>query len=240
MICKTPTVVFMTMDQPVQISLDTHGAAGWLLPPVYADATLLATVTRAGISKMIEMNISPPKIDTSALITAVARKDRAAFSQLFDHYAPRLKSMLAKGGLDAVLAEECAQDVLLTVWRKADQFDPAGGSASGWIYAIARNLRIDVVRKNQRGLRLIEAVEHDSPQAGASAFDAVAATQMTERVNSALTALNSEQLQVLRLSFFESRPHPEIAAILNIPLGTVKSRIRLAMQRLRSILDEFA
>ena len=93
-------------------------------------------------------------VDVAGLIAAVARQDRTAFASLFALFAPRVKSMLMRNGLDAAAAEDIAQECLLTVWRKAPMFDPAGASGSGWIYTIARNLRIDALRRQQRGQKM--------------------------------------------------------------------------------------
>lgn len=178
--------------------------------------------------------------DHASLIVAVAKnRDRIAFAELFNHFAPRIKAFLLRGGTPAELAEELAQEAMLIVWRKAYLFDPAGASASGWVFRIAQNLRIDAARRAQRADRIttefaFEPAEVDAPEA------VVDAAQLEEKVRSAMAQLSPEQLKVITLSFFESRPHAEIAAILKLPLGTVKSRIRLAFLRLRALLDEVA
>ena len=180
------------------------------------------------------------KPDVAALIGAVAAKDRSAFAVLFKYFAPRVKGMLLRSGFDAARAEEVAQETLLTVWRKAEMFDPSGASASAWIYTIARNLRIDALRRDQRGARVLGAVEQEPTDDAASPLDNLASADASARVRQALVGLSQEQRQVVALSFFESRAHPEIAAVLGIPLGTVKSRLRLAMQHLRNTLDDFS
>ena len=178
--------------------------------------------------------------DLAALITAVAdRRDSAAFAELFQYFAPRIKALLMRSGAPGEQAEELAQEAMLTVWRKAHLFDPTGASASGWVFRIAHNLRIDAARRAQRIERLGrelagETAEVEEPDA------IVSAGQMQARVRAAIAQLSSEQLKVITLSFFESRPHAEIAEILQLPLGTVKSRIRLAFKRLRTLLDEVA
>lgn len=173
------------------------------------------------------------------LISAIAQhQDRAAFAVLFEHFAPRIKAFMQRSGASEANAEELAQETMLAAWRKAALFDPQSAGAAGWIFTIARNLRIDHYRRESRG-RMIEASDveiefqiDDSPQP-----DSVLATSQSEgRVRSALTELSEEQMRVVELSFFEEKAHAEIAQILGIPLGTVKSRLRLAMTRLRNLL----
>jgi RNA polymerase sigma-70 factor (ECF subfamily) len=170
-----------------------------------------------------------------ALIVAIARdQDRAAFARLFQHFAPRIKTLMMQLGAPAVRAEELAQDTMLSVWRKASLFDPAGASASGWIYRIAKNLHIDALRRDRR----LAAIPGDEENAGVPQPDAtLSARETEEQVRAAIAQLSPEQLRVITLSFFEDKPHAEIAKELGIPLGTVKSRLRLAMQRLRDLLD---
>ena len=171
-------------------------------------------------------------------IAAIAqRQDRAAFAALFEFYAPRIKTMLTRLGAAADTAEDLAQETLLTVWRKAGYFDPARASASAWIYTIARNLRIDRLRGDKRAKLYApyEMVEPEPPQRPDSALNA---TERDARLRSALKELSQEQVRVLQLSFFEGRAHGDIAALLDLPLGTVKSRVRLAMARLRQLLGD--
>jgi RNA polymerase sigma-70 factor (ECF subfamily) len=174
--------------------------------------------------------------DWSGCIVAIARaQDRAQFALLFGHFAPRLKGFLQRLGVPAAMAEDLAQDVMLTVWRKAGMFDPARASAATWIFTIARNLRIDMKRR-ERDPQLLEEFYDAAPQTMPS--DAVLSAERESRVRVALQQLPPDQADVVRLSYFEDRPHVEIAAVLEIPLGTVKSRIRLAMTRLRALVEE--
>ena len=214
--------------------------SGCLLRPPRAAATIRDIARSPSPRSMTHSDDTGLKPDSAALIVAIAGEDRAAFAQLFNYFAPRVKAMLLRSGLDPARAEDIAQETLLLVWRKADKFDPAGASAAAWIYTIARNLRIDIARRDKRGARLVEAEGEDIPDPGQSAFDTLSEVEVEERVRSAMSALSAEQLKVVTLSFFESKPHPEIAETLGIPLGTVKSRLRLAMQHLRRILDDFA
>jgi RNA polymerase sigma-70 factor (ECF subfamily) len=189
---------------------------------------------------MADDSAAPGTRDHAALIVAVAeRRDRTAFAELFDYFAPRIKALLRRGGTPAELAEELAQEAMLIVWRKAHLFDPGGASASGWIFRISNNLRIDAARRSRRADRMASELALDAPDVEVP--DAILDVTQTEaRVRSAMAQLPADQLKVITLSFLESRPHSEIAQILQVPLGTVKSRIRLAFQRLRSLLDEVA
>ncbi len=170
------------------------------------------------------------------ILDIAARADRAAFTALFVQFAPRVKAYLVRRGLDAAPAEELAQEALLAVWRKAAQFDPARASAAAWIFTIARNLRIDAARRTQFALRAPDPT--DEPPAAPTADVILVAEQRGARVGAALATLPAEQLDVIRLAFFDDRPHAEIERVLGIPLGTVKSRLRLAMSRLRKLLED--
>jgi RNA polymerase sigma-70 factor, ECF subfamily len=171
-------------------------------------------------------------------IRAIAvRQDRTAFASLFESFAPRIKAMLMRSGATADAAEDVAQETLLMVWRKAAYFNPDRASAAAWIFTIARNLRVDRLRIDKRAaqyapLEIAEPVPPESPD------DALNASERDERVRVALKQLSQEQVRVVQLSFFEGRAHGDIAALLNLPLGTVKSRVRLAMTRLRNLLGD--
>ena len=170
------------------------------------------------------------------LIRAVAvGRDREAFSRLFEYFAPRLKAYLMRAGAPAGAAEDFAQDAMLTVWRKADLFDPTRAGAATWIFTIARNRRLDVLRREVRAAALPEfdltPVEPERPDALLTQADEAA------RLNEAMRQLSPDQMAVLRLAFFKGDAHSEIARALDLPLGTVKSRIRKAMIKLRLILE---
>ena len=178
---------------------------------------------------------SAPEPFSRLIVLIGSRRDRGAFSELFSHFAPRVKSYMMRLGLTPDAAEELAQDTLLAVWRKAEGFDPTRASASTWIFTIARNLRIDIARRAGRG-GLSEdptAVESQPPAPDA----VVVADQDERRLALAVESLPPEQAEVIRLAYFSDRPHSEIAALLALPLGTVKSRLRLAMARLRAGLE---
>jgi RNA polymerase sigma-70 factor, ECF subfamily len=173
------------------------------------------------------------------LILAIAvRADRAAFTSLFLHFAPRVKAYLVRRGLDGPVAEELAQEAMLTVWRRAAQFDPARAGAAAWIFAIARNLRIDAARRTRFDLLVPDPA--DAPADTPAADAVLMAETRGARIGTAIATLPAEQAEVVRLAFFDDRPHADIERVLGIPLGTVKSRIRLAMSRLRKLLEDDA
>jgi RNA polymerase sigma-70 factor (ECF subfamily) len=174
--------------------------------------------------------------DWSACVEAIARgRDREAFAALFAHFAPRLKGYLMRLGVTAGAAEDLAQDTMLAVWNKAAYFDPARASASTWIFTIARNLHTDLRRRERDPKLLAQALECE-PEPMPS--DRILNVEREVRVRAALGQLSSDQATVIRLSFFEDRPQSEIAQALGIPLGTVKSRVRLAMSKLRALVED--
>jgi len=173
----------------------------------------------------------------SDLIVRVAEdRDKAAFIELFDHFAPRLKGYLMKQGADEALAEEIAQDVMVTLWRKADLFDPKKSSASTWLYRVARNRRIDRLRR-QKTAELDPDEPALQPTPLPDVADEMDARLREQRVRAAMEQLPDEQKEVVRLAFFIGQSHSEIADETGLPLGTVKSRIRLAFGRLRQLIE---
>jgi RNA polymerase sigma-70 factor (ECF subfamily) len=171
------------------------------------------------------------------LIQAVARdRDRDAFAALFDHFAPRLKAYLMRAGAAPAAADDFAQDAMLTVWRKAEQFDPSRARAATWIFTIARNRRIDALRRESRPLPVPE-ITLDSPDPERP-DDLLEARQDEGRVRAALRSLKPDQIEVIQMAFFQDLTHAEVAQSLALPLGTVKSRIRNAMIKLRDLLDQ--
>jgi RNA polymerase sigma-70 factor (ECF subfamily) len=159
-----------------------------------------------------------------------ASQDRAAFAALFAHFAPRVKAYLLRLGAPSAVAEELAQEALLSVWRKAHLFDPAKASAATWLFTIARNLRIDAIRRERHP----ELDPEDlMPEPDADADAGLTLAENEGRLRIALKQLPADQIQVVELSFFADKPHSQIAQELGIPLGTVKSRLRLAMARLK-------
>ena len=172
-----------------------------------------------------------------ALGDIAEKKSRDAFRLLFDYYAPRLKSFLIRLGADDMQAEEVVQEVMVTVWRKAGQYDPKQASPTTWIFRIARNRHIDAFRRMkhldaQADEPLLSPAELPEPE------DSFERLQMEENVREALKGLPEEQMTLVRASFYEGLSHSEIAERTQLPLGTVKSRIRLAFERLRSRLSK--
>lgn len=169
--------------------------------------------------------------ETTVWMLAVRdRRDRAAFGRLFDHFAPRLKGVLCRGGMGQAQAEDIVQDVMLTVWRKAHLFDPGRAQVAAWIYQIARNRQIDVLRKEKRPmpeeLKPAESTDEDAAQI-------VALEQETSALRAALKRLKPAQREMVERAYLGELTHAEIRAETGLPLGTIKSRIRLGLERLR-------
>lgn len=164
-----------------------------------------------------------------------ASGDRGAFCAVFNLLAPKVKAYLLRHGVPEPESEDLVQETFLMVWRKADQFDPRRARAGSWIYAIARNLRVDLLRREHRvDPRIIDS----QAEAQVTPEEALATVDTDARLRAAIEALPQDQAEVIRLAYFEARTHLDIAQRLGVPLGTVKSRIRLASARLRSALGE--
>jgi RNA polymerase sigma-70 factor (ECF subfamily) len=177
--------------------------------------------------------------EAADLIEAIAlRQDKAAFAALFRHFAPRVKSFVMRGGTDAESAQEIAQEALIMVWRKAASFDRSRASAATWIYTIARNKRIDLLRRTGRPPIDTEDWLTIFAPDGVDADTSVLAGQTYTRMKELMEGLSPDQLVVIRMAFFEDKTHTVIAEQLALPLGTVKSRIRLALARLRLALEK--
>jgi RNA polymerase sigma-70 factor (ECF subfamily) len=172
------------------------------------------------------------------LVGRIARDgDRLAFAQLFSFFAPRLKSFLLRQGADAPAAEELIQEVMLAVWRRAASFDPSLASVSTWIYTIARNKRIDAIRR-EKWPDWRRDDEAYVPELSDSAEVLHEAAQAGARLRIAIRTLPVEQAVLLEMAYFQDKSHRAIADETKLPLGTVKSRIRLALARLREALKE--
>lgn len=162
-------------------------------------------------------------------------RDRAAFARLFGFYGPRLKGMLMRSGMGAAAAEDVVQDVMLAVWHKAAQFDPARAQVSGWIYRIARNRQVDIARRAKRPLP--EEVETETPpEEDPGAMMALA--EEAGALRAALDRLSPEQREVISRAYLGDLSHGEIHEATGLPLGTIKSRIRLGLERLRHELKD--
>ncbi len=171
------------------------------------------------------------------LVLAVANsRDRAAFAQLFDHFGPRLRAYLVRLGSDPASADEILQDVMTTLWTKSHLFDPSKSSIATWLYRIARNRRIDTLRRDR--LDFFDPMEAPEIVAEDIEVDRKIDMQFREgRIKESLMILPEEQLSLIRMAFFDDLSHSEIAEKTGLPLGTVKSRIRLAFSKLRRQLE---
>ncbi len=171
------------------------------------------------------------------LILNIAKNlDKQAFSTLFDLQAPRLKSFMMRRGASPEQAEDLVQEAMISVWTKAGLYNPDKGSVLTWVFTIAKNLRIDRIRK-EASMPLTELIDYDAPSDELGNDEMLMRRQESQQVARALTEIPPEQKQVLMLSFVEDMPQMEIARRLGLPLGTVKSRMRLAYIRLRKTLE---
>lgn len=184
-------------------------------------------------------DVTTPQIDkrqawTEQLNAVRDHKDRGAFAELFAYFAPRIKSFLMKSGTNPDMAEECAQEVMVTLWNKAHLFDPCKASVSTWVFTIARNKRIDMIRKQRRP----EPEDLPwGPEEAPSQVDTLALQQETETLGQAIAELPEKQRMLIERAYFGDLTHSEIAEQTGLPLGTIKSRIRLALDRLRHAMN---
>ena len=160
--------------------------------------------------------------------------DRAAFTELFTILAPKVKGHMRRLGLNDAAAEDLAQDTMASVWHRAKSFDPARASVVTWVFTIARNRRIDLARRDGRATLEPVAEEEESGDPGPDQLFEV--IEREQRLRAAVAALPKEQADMLRLAFYADKSHNEIAAESGLPLGTIKSRVRLALERLRKAL----
>ena len=175
-----------------------------------------------------------PAVDAASWIAAIAAcADRTAYARLFRVYAPKIKGHLVARGAAAGVADELTQEVMLTVWRKAAQFDPRRGTAAGWLYAMTRNRLLNHVRDARYPL---PEPEPDDARASERPDEQLAAAEQRLRLARALAELPLEQRAALGGSYFRGQTLQEHAAEQQVPLGTVKTRVRLALGRLRAIL----
>lgn len=169
-----------------------------------------------------------------AMIRIRDRRDEAAFVEVFSHFAPRIKAFLMRSGADPAMAEECVQEVMATVWHKAAQFDPSRASVATWIFTIARNKKIDVLRKQRRP----EPEDLPwGPEAEPDQADTLSLVQESERLGEAIASLPVKQRDLIEKAYYGELSHAEIAEQTGLPLGTIKSRIRLALDRLRHAMN---
>jgi RNA polymerase sigma-70 factor, ECF subfamily len=187
----------------------------------------------------VTFNAGEPDPSDAELIRDIAAGDRDAFGVLFERYAVRVKAFMLRAGASEQDADEIAQDVMVSVWRRAESYDAERAAASTWIFAIARNRRIDMIRQARR-----PAPDPDDPlfqpDPEPDGLVTIALAEREAMVRESLATLPEEQREALRLAFYDGMSHGEIAAKTGLPLGTVKSRIRLAFRHLRGALGDDA
>ena len=217
------------MQQAISLALSGH------------PSTSLARRREAGLDKRVTSDRpagADAARDADDLIERVARvADREAFAELFRRFAPRIKSYLKRLGCETGQAEELTQETMVMVWRRAAMFDRRRASASTWLFTIARNKRIDALRRERRP----EIDPTDPalvPDSAPSAEEPLLLRQRTGRLAAALAELPREQADLIRLAYFDEHSQSAIAEARRLPLGTVKSRLRLALSRLRRSLEE--
>jgi RNA polymerase sigma-70 factor, ECF subfamily len=193
-------------------------------------------------SSQLEQHVSAPRLERQHRMADLLRRiadsgDVEAFKQLYQAFGPRVKAYMMRQGANADTADELAQETLLTVWRKARLYSADKGSASTWIYTIARNLRIDRLRREFAWQELPEG-HNETPSTDSLPDEIVSDNERQVRVQASLKDLPADQYEVVALSYLEGLSHSEIAEKLNVPLGTVKSRMRLAYQKIRETVED--
>jgi RNA polymerase sigma-70 factor (ECF subfamily) len=175
----------------------------------------------------------------SDLLSLIATtRSEEAFRKLYEEYGPRIRNYMMRQGADVALAEELAQETLLAVWRKAALYSPEKGTPTTWMFTIARNLRIDRLRRETPWQELTDEHVASIPSQDTAPDVAASDRQRESRVRAVLKDLPPDQLEVVTLAFIDGLSHSEIAERLGLPLGTVKSRIRLAYQKVRTGLED--
>jgi RNA polymerase sigma-70 factor (ECF subfamily) len=192
--------------------------------------------TRAASSFIQDMTGDQNETFARLAALVAARRDRDAFVVLFDHFAPRINAYLQRLGMERAVAEDLTQEVMVVLWHKAGLFDPQKSSLSTWLFRIARNRRIDALRRDRS--RVLDPDDPiflpDEIEAADTSLDA---RRREERIRTAVAALPEEQRDLIRQAYFLGLTHSQIAEASGLPLGTVKSRIRLAFARLRKALE---
>lgn len=211
----------------------TKPNAAAMTPAILATQSLKNDDFRVNGAKEVSVT-STNKSDRMAWVTHLVairdNQDQSAFAEVFAHFAPRVKAFLMKSGANPDLAEDVSQDVMATLWRKAHMFDPSKANVSTWIFTIARNRRIDVLRKQRRP----EPEDLTwGPEAEPDQEDVLALQQESAQLGEAIAALPDKQRELIVRAYYAELTHSEIADATGLPLGTIKSRIRLALDRLR-------
>jgi len=173
----------------------------------------------------------------AAILNIAESQDIGSFKKIFEYFRPRLKSFLMKSGAEESIAEEIIQETMTIIWTKADYYDPKVASPSTWIYTIARNKKIDILRKSRKAI--LEDIETAVlPAVEPKTEENIEHDQKFDLIAQQLDSLPKDQLDLLKMNFFEEKSHGEISELTGIPLGTVKSRIRLALEKIRAKLDK--
>ena len=210
------------------------------LENTFETAGLSAKLSYINLKKEKTYKLLKPAVkdqELTSLITLVAtKKDRVAFGNLFKLVGPRIKGYLMKLGSNDIVAEDLLQEVMLTVWRKSETFDRSKAAVSTWLFTIARNKRIDLLRKEIRP-QLDPNDPMLTPNQEEPADEKYSANQESVKITDAINMLPDEQAKLIKMTYYEDKSHSIIADELNMPLGTVKSRIRLAATRLKKLLE---
>lgn len=192
----------------------------------------------------VEVHATPPQYQARRagklddLLAAVGTdRDGEAFTALFEYFRPRVQTQMLRGGLPPFVAADVAQDVLETIWCKAHQFDRSKSAASTWVFSIAQNRKVDIHRRSREHI-FTDADLSLIPDDSADGETRLDAAQRQWHVHNALEALPLDQFKMVQLAFFEGLSHATIAARTKIPVGTVKSRLRLAFSRMRQLLTD--
>ncbi|MEO1608990.1 MAG: sigma-70 family RNA polymerase sigma factor [Pseudomonadota bacterium] len=177
-----------------------------------------------------------PETASNLLLRIAKDADEAAFNELYGHYAPRIKAYMMREDADDAAADDLAQQAMAVIWRKAYLFDPAKGAANAWIFRVARNLRIDRLRR-ERVWQALPEDHKEQPSNDPKPDDVLMSNQRNQALWEAVQTLPPEQLQVIELCYLSGLSQSEAARHLSLPLGTVKSRLRLAYAKLRPLLE---
>ena len=206
------------------------GASGY---QVIYDMLKVSAPDKQKASPLDLKNLTPKIKWVDHLRRIQENQDQQAFAELFSYFAPRVKAFLIKSGANPGLAEECTQEVMATLWHKAHLFDPSRAGVSTWIFTIARNKKIDALRKQRRPEPEDLAW---GPEAEPEAADVLALQQETKNLSEAITRLPEQQRDLIKQAYYGDLSHSEIAAETGLPLGTIKSRLRLALAKLRQTM----
>ncbi len=183
------------------------------------------------------LDVSEPAAQVVLMQAIAAEQSQRAFARLFQHFAPRLQAYCQRLGCRPEIADELVQEAMSRLWRKAGQFNAEKAAVSTWLYTIARNLHIDHVRREKRPAPdPTDPAMEPTPQA--TPMENLSRARDADRLRRAVGTLNAEQREVLELAFFQEKSHSLIAQELDLPLGTVKSRIRLALKHVRAIVGD--